>query len=111
MCLPFVDFEKAFGTAEFNAVSGAAVEEGIDGNCVKTVKGVNTDYSTDITLFRCSPTSFAYQPRRARHGNPLSSNSSWPISRWCKTQTGLGIINGGRVFRMMWFTLRTMLVK
>lgn len=51
MHLPYVDYEKAFGSDELNAALRSLVKEGIDEKKVKIVKEVITRCSTGIALF------------------------------------------------------------
>uniref|UniRef100_K7F154 Reverse transcriptase domain-containing protein n=1 Tax=Pelodiscus sinensis TaxID=13735 RepID=K7F154_PELSI len=50
LCIAFVDYEKAFDSAEFNAILKALVEQGINAQYINLLKEANTGCTTGITL-------------------------------------------------------------
>uniref|UniRef100_A0A914UST4 Reverse transcriptase domain-containing protein n=1 Tax=Plectus sambesii TaxID=2011161 RepID=A0A914UST4_9BILA len=71
LILAFVDYEKAFNSVEFNAVLQALHRQGFDSDYIALLKELNTDCTTDITLF--------YKPLRIPIGRGMEFTSGLNI--------------------------------
>lgn len=72
LCFLFIDFKKAFDTVEHNAVLKSLIDQGIDPSYVRIIQDINSNTSTQITMFN-TPIKIQIN-RGVRQGDVISPN-------------------------------------